>query len=470
MGERAGRWLRVSGGKQDEANQEPDVDGWITGHGYEPGPSYTIRGGSAFKGNPKFDQAWASVLDDFRHGRITVLVVWKLDRLDRKLEAFGMLGQAVEAGGRVEFVTQPHLNDLTTMGGRIALKVQEEIAHEESRIKSDRIRITHARIRGNGGYLGRPAFGFRRTGDRYSPVLVPVEGDRELARQAFEQVAAGASLNAVGGWLAQQTGRPWWPSAVAGMIRNPCYRGMVTDAQGRALHRCEAIVTGQLWQAANESLDARPKRGARLAEGSVLSGALSCIKCAGPMYRIRTGGGWYYRCVGKGARRGSACRNMVRCDRADALVDDVMSRIAGNVIEWRLVKGSNHDAELADVGLGLRDLASQGLDEDAEDAERGRLRAERKRLMSLPAVPDQWVPVETGETYAAQWAALAPAARRAWLKANAPRLHMGKDGMQAALFADEDEDSEPMAAGLVPTYHTGRGLVLVITWKAQQQA
>src|SRR5258708_5215654 len=96
--EQAGIWLRVSGGRQDETSQVPDIAGWVDGHGYEHGPTYTVHGGSAFKGNRKFDRAWASVLDDMRHGRITVLVVWKQDRLDRKLNTFQMLADVVAAG------------------------------------------------------------------------------------------------------------------------------------------------------------------------------------------------------------------------------------------------------------------------------------------------------------------------------------------------------------------------------------
>jgi hypothetical protein len=48
-----------------------------------------------------------------RSGRITVLVVWKTDRIDRKLNTIHMIKEAVEAGSRIEFVTQPHLNDLS---------------------------------------------------------------------------------------------------------------------------------------------------------------------------------------------------------------------------------------------------------------------------------------------------------------------------------------------------------------------
>lgn len=130
--EPAGIWVRVSSGKQDEANQVPEDMAWVTSHGYDLKVTYTVHGKSAFKGNKKFDQAWAQVLADMKAVVIRVLVVWKQDRLDRKLQTFQMLAQVLDAGGRVEFVTQPHLDDLATMGGRIALKVQEEIAYEDN--------------------------------------------------------------------------------------------------------------------------------------------------------------------------------------------------------------------------------------------------------------------------------------------------------------------------------------------------
>ena len=44
-----------------------------------------------------------------------------------------------------------------------------------------------------------------------------------------------------------------------------------------------------------------------------------------------------------------------------------------------------HQVELDDISQSLHDLPARELDEDAEDAERARLRAERKRLAALPA-------------------------------------------------------------------------------------
>ena len=48
--ETAGRWLRVSDGSQDEANQEPSIDKHIADHGYATGPTYRLHGASASKG------------------------------------------------------------------------------------------------------------------------------------------------------------------------------------------------------------------------------------------------------------------------------------------------------------------------------------------------------------------------------------------------------------------------------------
>ena len=53
MSEIAGRWLRVSTMSQDEASQEPDLDRWISRHGYEVGPTYRVHRLSAFHGKTR---------------------------------------------------------------------------------------------------------------------------------------------------------------------------------------------------------------------------------------------------------------------------------------------------------------------------------------------------------------------------------------------------------------------------------
>ena len=57
--ERSGRWLRVSTGRQEEGMQVPDVERWESARNYDVKRVYTVHGGSAFKGNKKFDDEWA---------------------------------------------------------------------------------------------------------------------------------------------------------------------------------------------------------------------------------------------------------------------------------------------------------------------------------------------------------------------------------------------------------------------------
>jgi hypothetical protein len=259
---------------------------------------------------------------------------------------------------------------------------------------SRRYRRMQKRLRDSGALVGRPAWGYAVAGEPKAKRLEPTDEGRRLVPETYTRVAAGQTLTAVAEWLTEQTGRPWWPRTVASLIRNPVYRGVQMDhARENVILRCEPLVTGQLWQAAVDSLDARPKRGTHAAETSALSGVLRCIRCGGPMYRVVTGSGGqqrvaYYRCAGKGPIRKSTCRNMIRCDRADALVDDVMARLDRPVITWERVKGSNPGAELADVEHELRDLARQGLDEDEEDRQRAALRARKRELAATAEVPE----------------------------------------------------------------------------------
>jgi DNA invertase Pin-like site-specific DNA recombinase len=432
VSERAGIWLRVSTGDQDERNQIPDNNAWCDTHGYEVAEQYIIHGKSAHKGNKAFDREWARVINDMLTGKISVLVTWKHDRIDRKLNTFPMLAQVVEAGGRVEFVKHAHLNDLTTMGGRIALKVQEEISYAESKDKSDRIKIANATIRTNSGNPGRAPWGYVSAGEKYARKLVPTDEGRKLVPGIFERVADGDSLQTVADWLAAETGRTFWPRRLAWLIRNPTYRGHRVDANGVTVHKCEALVDAALWQRANKALTAKPgKRGPANGESALLTSVAFCGPCSergveSPMYRIRPRPGYaYYRCAGAGAGR-KGCGNMVRLAETDALVMEWISMMSAPRLVPQLVKGDSHEAEIADVMLGLADLPKRGLPDAEEDAERARLRKLRNELEALPSVPDRIVMVDTGETVGEHFRSLDDAGKRAMLMADGVRVYAWK--------------------------------------------
>jgi len=321
------------------------------------------------------------------------------------------------------------------MAGRISLAVMAEVSHEESKTKRDRIRIAHDRISGNGGFKGRAPWGLVTSGPKYAKDLVPTDLAREVVPAAYRMCADGASMSQIAVYLEAETGRKWWEKTVAGMIRNPAYRGSYCDETGREVYRLpesSRLVDAALWKRANASLDVRPKRGQWNPEGrAMLASVAHCLTCGSPMYRIICGSGnqarvAYYRCAGRGPQR-KGCGNMVRCDVLDGIVSARMSGDKRDIMRDVLVPGHDHSAEIEEIRFEIRQLALRDLSDDEMDAELARLRAERDRLAALPAVADEWTQEPTGETYAGKWERLTGAGRGNWLRESGIRIWARRD-------------------------------------------
>jgi DNA invertase Pin-like site-specific DNA recombinase len=360
-----------------------------------------------------------------RAGLITVLVVWRDDRIERRgvMHMIPLINAVREAGGRIEFVTQPHLNDLSTMAGRISLAVMSEIAHAESVTKKERVRMGRDRIRAEGGFTGRAVWGYQITGPKYAKTIVPSDEGRRLVPEVYDRVIKGESLATVARWLEAETRREWWPRTIGTMIRNPVYRGMQHDGDGRVIFRCEALVNAATWKRAGEALDARPKRGhTDPANRAMLAGVLSCPSCDdSPMYRVMTGRGAsrtaYYRCTGRGADRRS-CGNMVRAGAVDAAVDEIIARDFGlPVMAHTIIPGNEAEvtARLEEIRYEIAQLGSADLDDEEYDQRLAGLRAERDRIKATEIVPDRVELSDTGKVYSEQWASTPVPGRGPWL-------------------------------------------------------
>jgi DNA invertase Pin-like site-specific DNA recombinase len=340
--------------------------------------------------------------------------------------------------------------------------------------ESIRERITRnvGKLRDQGKFVGRYPWGYSSAGEKYDRRMVTTAEGERYVPEVFTRTADGHTLSAVAAWLTGQTGKTWHPRVVAAMIRNRSYMGKHTDATGKTIHECPALVDGDLWRRANANLDGRPssRRGQRndLVNGAaMLSGLVYCGNpdcTAGPdspMCKSNI----YYRCTGRGAQR-RGCGVMVPMADADALMNANMSGLRLPVLRPVFHPATGHQVELDDITQTLRDLPAQGLDDDAEDDERARLRAERKRLMGLPAKPawTERVPVldANGQpiTYGDKWQVSGQAERRRWLKDDAGfRAYLGRPGMVAA----DDDDYPDEAFHRVEAYATDRA-VLTFLW------
>ncbi len=447
---RAGLWIRVSSGHQDEANQEPDIRRHCDQHGYRVVETYQLHAESASKGEQQ--EALDKVLDDIRRGHVKVLVCWHSDRLDRRgvKEALDFIVAVRKAGGRVESAKEGELDE-----NSIDTIVTSWINYQKSKHLSEQVGIAHDKIRTNGAAMSRAPWGMTITGPKYNKVFVPTEEGREWVPQIFGKVIEGWSLAKISLWLRDEGVRGgryangdgtslvdpdkrrnrdglWHESSIGAMIRNPIYMGFrceqdqQTKKYGKVISECEALVDAATWRRANEALDQRPKRGRTDRDNRpMLSGVLKCgnpeCDASGapdsPMVRNRGGSKYYYRCRGTGAVPQS-CRLMVALDLVDAAVDDAI-REHFNIpkMDTRVIPGTDHRAEIESLKFQLRKLPERELAWDEEDAERARLRAELERVSKLPVVPDEVIEEPTGDTLAGLWAELRPADRAAWLRA-----------------------------------------------------
>lgn len=387
MATKAGAWFRVSSGKQDEANQVPDVEQHCSQRGYDITKRYELNDRSAFKGEQ--DKELAKMLYDMRTGKIQVLVVWHSDRLERRgAEALlKLLREVREAGGKVESVKEPLLGE-TDISGEASTALAGIMAHQESVKKSERELIAVRRVRDNGGLWGVLPWGYVSAGEKYNRKAEPTEDGRRYIPKMFQRIADGQSLTEVASWLRTGPLPNISPKTVLRMIRNKTYMGQRTDLQGRYIMKVPALVDAALWQRANDRLSNAPRGRRAPASGkpALLTSKLFCLRCGSPMYgkhRVKGDRHYnYYRCHGKEPDL-KGCGNMVRMELTEAAAIALLSMAHDDWTELRRFNGESYEAQLADIHIALSDLPKQGLSRQEEQAERERLWAEEDKYTEL---------------------------------------------------------------------------------------
>lgn len=465
----AWHWYRVSTGNQDAEGQHaekqiPEVEAHSASRGYVHAPEHTstIQGGSAFKGSKKFDEEWARVLTAFRAGRVNVLVVWALNRLDRKLSATRLVQEVQGLGGTVEFVTQPALTR-DSMGGRISFNVMEEIAHEESTQKALAKHRDNNQKRDLGYVTGAIPWGWTPTGpkDHKVPVVTPTAA--RYMPDVYRYVIEGWTLGRIASWLEAEgvpapgrgvaDGVPtsWYPRTVGSLVKNTCWRGSIfngrrflrlewsgADNANRAVYgdacyiAVPPVVGAATWARANANLAARPScttRGA--APKAMLASVIYCPLCGGrsPMYLSRD----RYRCTGRGGvKTRVGCGNNVPVSVADALADAAMSKQSAHLTQTAYVPPTDNETRERELLDSIDRLDKSDL--TAFMARVAEIQAEIAALGTAPAAPPPVV--ELPETYAGRWAEQTEAERGSWLRSAGVRMYAACSP-SVAVFAAE---------------------------------
>src|SRR6201992_2277205 len=143
-----------------------------------------------FSGGNLERPALQRLLTDIRAGRIDIVVVYKVDRLNRSLAAFARLCALFDAQG-VSFVSVTQQFNTTSSMGRLTLNVLLSFAQFEREVTGERIRDKIAASKKKGMWMGGPVpMGY----DLRDRKLLINEAQAQTVRHIFTRHVALRSL------------------------------------------------------------------------------------------------------------------------------------------------------------------------------------------------------------------------------------------------------------------------------------
>ncbi len=280
---------------------------------------HSISAYNKAKNRPAYDQ----MVEDYKAGRFNALITWDLDRLTRQPRQLEDWIDAAETQG-LRLVTANGEADLQTDGGRMYARIKAAVARAEMERKGAR----QSRAQRQRAANGRPPRGVRATGYTLDGELIP--GEAEVVRAIYQAFANGSSLKAIAAALSgaepivravgdrtmiqdlpksvpplqTRSGRPWNPTSIISILRNPRYAGwsmldgeIVRDEAGAPVCGLwEAIVPDGIWLDVQRRLDdpRRKSNHAGTERKHLGSGLYLCGICDAPVRAH----GLRYRCAG----------------------------------------------------------------------------------------------------------------------------------------------------------------------------
>jgi DNA invertase Pin-like site-specific DNA recombinase len=143
-------YLRVSSRQQDTRSQEPDLRRWAEAYAAgSPVKWYHDK----FTGKTMERPGWRLLEADMIAGKVSKIVVWRLDRLGRTAAGLTALFEDLQRR-TIGFEALRDKVDLSTAAGRLMANVLASVAAYENEVRSERIRAGQAVAIANGKRWG----------------------------------------------------------------------------------------------------------------------------------------------------------------------------------------------------------------------------------------------------------------------------------------------------------------------------
>ena len=374
------------------------------------------------------------MIADMKAGVISVLVVWQSGRIERRgaYNAFDLARRVRDAGGRIEYVDDQHLNGTNEMSDvLLALAATGDKKYSENISKNTK--HGHDRSRANNASIGRAPYGYRNTGEvKYHKGLVAEASEAAVIREATRRYLAGETIdglcddfNARGipspTWKGQP-GKHWHGKTLAALLRSPSIAGRRVNAGGKTEYEYAPIISWQDHLKLVARLNSRAHRKGISPGNVALLTSLLTDDAGHAMPRIKAWQGVpLYYC------RKPGCHTSVNLAAMDARVNAMFLRWEWPETRNELVPGENHAEEIARLQQDRSEL-DDITDPAGYDQRHAELTAEIRRLAALPAEPDRMVPVETGRTMGQAWEGMTDAAKRDYVKSLGLKFIYHADG------------------------------------------
>ena len=351
-----------------------------------------------------------AALDLARAGTIDLLLVYRVDRLSRKVRQLAQLTEELDALNVVlKSATEPF--DTGAAAGRMMLQMLAVFAEFEHATIVDRVSAGIERRAKEGRWFGgRAPFGYTFSSEER--VLVPDPVKAPVVRRMFDLYARKRLGTRTIAQQLRDEGAPapsagWGHPAVHWIVTNPTYVGKIRwrDKLFDGVH--EPLVDEFTFAKAQAIMRERGDHAKRRGNASdfILTGLLRCGKCGKSYIGMSANGNGgryhYYACSGRQKYGPKACdgERLPREKIEHAVIHQLASLYRDEHVISDVLARANADAEkqrpefeqrLASIGAEIS-RAEHALDRYYDAFEQGKLSAERceERLTHLQARLDE---------------------------------------------------------------------------------
>lgn len=179
-------YVRVSTTDQSHASQMPDLKQWADNH---DGPVRWYR--DKFSGKTMDRPGWKQLEAEINAGRVTQVVIWRLDRLGRTTSGLTTLFDDLTKR-KVNLVSVRDAIDLSTPAGRLMANVMASVAEYEREVIRERVLAGQANAKANGKRWGGSKKGVRK---KVTPTKIKMVLAMRKEKEPITEIAKAVGLD-----------------------------------------------------------------------------------------------------------------------------------------------------------------------------------------------------------------------------------------------------------------------------------